>query len=149
MRQQHRDENSEEINFFKEEISYLKSIANQSDGLNPKEQSEDVRELYREYLRGTTTSHNHIRITWVSPSQEYVVLKRRGHGSGGWDGWYLNVEYRLYHVSTEIEKLEKGHNDDISYGFGGLFWREGKKWSKARLKEVKEAIEKHKLEQYD
>lgn len=138
LRQEHKREVKSDLDFFQEEIGYLKSLANQSDGLNPDDYSMEVSRIFRVYYSGYQMPSNLTRLIWVSRCEQYVVMKRRGYSYGqGWDAGYIEVEYHLYHVDTS--------EYDVRMASNSLFSWSSKRWSKARLTEVKEAINKHRL----
>lgn len=139
LRQEHKREVKSELDFFEEEIGYLKSLANQSDGLNPDDYSMEVSRIFRVYYSGYQMPSNLTRLIWVSPCEQYVVMKRRGYSYGqGWTAGYVEVEYHLYHVDEPEYNVRMASKSLFS-------WRSNR-WSKARLKEVQEAINKHRFE---
>jgi len=142
MRYAHKQEIKGEIGLLQDDISYLKSLANQTDGLNPDDYSMEVSRIFQAYYSGYQKPSNLTRLVWVSLDEQYVVMKRRGYSYGqGWDAGYIEVEYHLYHIDEEEYNVRMANKS--------LFSWSSKRWSKARLKEVKEAIKKHKLEYND
>jgi hypothetical protein len=140
LRSQHSVEVRDEVRFIKEEIRYMKNLADKSDGLDPRCFGEDIQESFRKCGSGTTTMHHMFRIVWVSQDQQYAIFKMRGHGGGGpYDSWYLNAQYTLYHIPSIVKD---GFYNIKRNGGGILVWK-SKRWSKARLKEVLEAIKNH------
>jgi len=140
LRSEHERDCRDEVVFIKEEIQYMKNLADESDGLNPKDFGPDIQEAFKACGSGTTTPHHMFRLVWVSQDEQYAVFKMRGHGGGAYpNSWYLNVRYNLHHIPTVVE----GGFYKIKHNYGTVMWWEGKRWSKARLKEVVEAAIKH------
>lgn len=141
MRKKHVEENSNIIEAYKSDISFLKSLANQTDGLDPENYSQEIYSIYRVFKSGFAMPRDLKRLVWVSPDHQYIVLKTRGYSYGqGFTFGYIEVSYYLYHVASAIQR-----EHDVRLASGYLYSWSSKRWSKARLKEVENAILQHKI----
>lgn len=137
LREEHLAKNRDEINFLKEEISYLKNLVFHADGLEPKNYSYDIQTMFKRFKSGTTTSLSMKRLVWVSNDERYIVLKVKGHGGGSYpNNWYLPVSFYLYSV-------EHANLHDLTIGLGSILSFEGRRWSRRMLKQFQVAIQKY------
>lgn len=143
---QYRTDSQDDMNFAREELKYSKELLRKAEmGLDPKDYSDELIEMFKAFYRGTTY-HQFTKLQWVSDDGEYALFKVACHSAyiGRFSGSVNSgATWALFKIEGEFKSNSISSGLDESSEL--CIWsKEGGRWGDKRDMElVEEAIDNY------